>query len=158
MGTLYLVDDNLTILDVVNYNSDAAWPTCNDDLDYTLELKDPSYNNDSGLSWFCDTRPQGSPGEPNLLQITDVSEAASFDFQLFPNPCSNRVFVRGSSTVSTVRISLYNPLGQLVLAENLAFHSGIAELRFSSEWAEGIYAYRLDWENQSLSGKLVIQR
>ena len=62
---LSLFSLNGTLIDTVEYNDKAPWPTSPDGDGPTLELKHPDLNNIFGENWNASTNNFGTPGEAN---------------------------------------------------------------------------------------------
>ena len=59
-----LYDQNGTLQDVVDYQSEAPWPSCADETGYTLELISPDLDNAMPENWNC-ININGSPNNTN---------------------------------------------------------------------------------------------
>jgi hypothetical protein len=77
--------------------------------------------------------------------VTAISDAPVFtDLNVYPNPSSDQVnFDFGQDLEGTTTLSVFNPMGQLVYAENI--QTGVALHRLSvAELAEGTYVARIE--------------
>ncbi len=74
---LYGPDDNLE--DVVTYADSGEWPTLPDGNGPSLELIDPTYDNNLAASWQASADDGGSPGEENsgggqFIEVSTIAE------------------------------------------------------------------------------------
>ncbi len=76
--TIYLYDSNMTLVDSVAYSDTDGWPAQADGVGPSLELIDPSMNNDLPTSWQASAADGGTPGEENsenggTAQVSDIA-------------------------------------------------------------------------------------
>ena len=64
---LRLFDSNEQLVDMVEYNDIAPWPTEPDGTGPTLELINPSLENDMSSNWAASNSNNGTPGEINSV-------------------------------------------------------------------------------------------
>ena len=76
-----LYDQNGTLQDSVDYQSEAPWPGCADETGYTLELISPELDNEIPEHWNC-INWGGSPNTANdgSIQNSPLSQILNFPF------------------------------------------------------------------------------
>ena len=109
-----LYDSNEVIQDEVFYSSNAPWPECAKGLGPTLELVSPELDNSLSENWDC-INAFGSPGKANDLQL-GVDDFNSKTFELYPNPVSNILSIKGSITPD-LSVVIYNVLGEEMVSK-----------------------------------------
>ena len=67
-----ILDSNGVLVDFVEYDDAYPWPTASDGSGYTLELINPSSDNNLGESWSASNIIGGTPGETN--SVTDAQQ------------------------------------------------------------------------------------
>jgi len=74
--TIYLYDKNSNLIDTVSYSDSAPWPIVADGDGPSLELIDPSMDNNDPHSYAVDFPPghRGTPGAPNYALGSSVEE------------------------------------------------------------------------------------
>jgi hypothetical protein len=74
---------------------------------------------------------------------------------VFPNPCSQRLFIRLSKEITSSRIVIYNSLGQKIKEQELSV--GITEIN-TSEFPNGLYSYLIvSFTTRLAIGKIAIE-
>lgn len=91
-----------------------------------------------------------------LVVPTSLSpnSSKSFIIKVFPNPASNKLYIKASETNDKYTLELFNVMGQLVLRNNLI--SSVSEIDISS-FDSGIYTYKIYNNNTNECGKTLIQ-
>ncbi len=120
---LYNADEILQ--DEVYYSSNAPWPECAKGLGPTLELVSPELDNSLPDNWDC-INAFGSPGKANDLQLA-VDDFNAKTIELYPNPVSNILNIKGSST-SDLSIVIYNVLGEEMISKKGTDHIDLSSL------------------------------
>ena len=64
-----LYKDSHTLVDFVVYNDSSPWPRPEDN--YSIELLDPSYDNNVGSNWAISSQLGGTPGQPNVPALAE---------------------------------------------------------------------------------------
>lgn len=96
-------------------------------------------------------------GKPFTTFVKDPS-ASSIDLQIFPNPFSEQTRFRlnGVAADASVRLSLFDALGQLTRQENF---TGADYLFQKNELSAGIYFFKMEENGRLLaSGKVVVAK
>lgn len=75
-------------------------------------------------------------------------------FSVYPNPAGNSISISGISGFENVTISLYNPLGQLVLQQQVSEQESKVTL---SSIGSGMYLYTIENGHYSQTGKITKQ-
>ncbi len=93
-----LYSGNGQLIDEVNYSNSDPWQTFGFDELWSLELINPSINNNSGVNWVLSEK-TGTPGAHNRLYITDavddspVAQNSTELLQNYPNPFSEGTYI-----------------------------------------------------------------
>jgi hypothetical protein len=86
------------LIDEVSYSNTLPWPTGSPDLLWSLELKNPSQDNNNGANWVLSID-NGTPGMRNAAFVTGTSdeiEASSGHNELmqnYPNPFNDGTYI-----------------------------------------------------------------
>ena len=92
-----LFDNNLRLVDAVNYGIGSPWPDNANGTGLSLELKNPLMINDLGENWQAITT-GGTPGKPNtgslLSAENEIPGIFSVDLDCFPNPFRDFTTIR----------------------------------------------------------------
>jgi hypothetical protein len=86
------------LVDEVNYGNTTPWPTASLDELWSIELTDPTKDNNSGLNWVLSVN-NGTPGERNTSYITDavnqlpVAANSTELLQNYPNPFTDGTYI-----------------------------------------------------------------
>ena len=75
------------------------------------------------------------------------------NFQLFPNPANDFIFIAGTPN-KACSINLINVLGEIVLKQNLDSNQEIID---ASSLVSGVYFYTISSNKNIQSGKLIIK-
>lgn len=118
-ATIVLSNSAGTVLDSVNYDDAAPWPTAADGTGPSLELMDANSDNNVGNNWRPSTTGTGksvggtaifaSPGEYKLTVGTRELGRPAYSFKVYPNPVRERLYF--SKQLSG---NVYNVIGQWV--------------------------------------------
>jgi len=156
------------LIDEVNYGNSEPWQTFSYDELWSLELIDPSKNNNSGRNWFLSEK-DGTPGMRNTPYIPDathdlneVAKNAEL-IQNYPNP-----FVQGTylefklPKPGKYRISLLDVNGRIIrVFEDDDQSSSIHTLYWDGmdnsgkPVISGVYFYRLEADGFSEMKRMV---
>jgi hypothetical protein len=135
---------------------------------------------DIGLSWpvFMDSLPQafyanlgrnaagtaffakrgGSFGQKiyRYELATAVTDAATQQFQVFPNPATDRITIKLDAPQTTrTEIVIHDLLGKEIHRQVLQSSSQTIE---TSQWPRGIYTYKvLEMDHRAIQGKIILQ-
>jgi hypothetical protein len=139
-----LYDEEGTIIDTVNYDDQAPWPTEPDGSGPTLELINPAWDNALAESWAA-SELHGTPGEENgnYVKVPEPVALPDVGCQVIPNPFRQHAIfrIRAEEVMKDASISVYNLYGQQVM-EIHDINSNYIPL-FGQGLIPGIYIYRL---------------
>ncbi|NNE13350.1 MAG: T9SS type A sorting domain-containing protein, partial [Saprospiraceae bacterium] len=110
-----LFDNDLFLIDVVDYKTESPWPSS--EGANSISLMDPKLNNNIGESWISSLTLRGTPGIQNDI-INDISNQTLFSqspLTLFPNPSNNLINIVPNAKGT---IYIYNQIGLLVASFN----------------------------------------
>ena len=115
-----------------------------DSLLFTLSSSD---NGDFGMNtpaYFCIDNILTMPDPIGLDEVLDIS------LNVYPNPVSTQLFVEVDSDVW---MECFNTQGQIVYSDWLRSGQNQVDV---SEWAKGMYIYRMRRDEASIQGKLMV--
>jgi len=120
-----LFDSNGFIIDSVDYNNMAPWPTSANGEGYTLELINPSLDNNLAENYNT-INTHGSPGRSNVLDTSVDDKYLLHSLRVFPNPTSDILNVNFTlSSSEIVDLELINMDGRIVQTlQSIECHSG----------------------------------
>jgi len=146
-----LYDANGTLVDAVEYDDAAPWPTEPDGNGPTLELTAPNLDNALGENWHA-SQGHGTPGQEN--SVVGVSNQVSKTlFSIYPNPMKEKAFLQIVSTnlPENTFISIINVFGQEVRRiENITDEYQIIHKK---DLSAGIYFCNLHSSDNQVIGK-----
>lgn len=167
-----LYNEQARLVDMVNYDDKAPWPTAPDGDGPTLELLSPDSGNANPDSWRSSltTSPHGTPGERNSVSedtasvdnpTADLWQIAS----VFPNPSGSqfRIQITSPDTGPFV-LSITNVLGRQVrLLNGSCWLPGKTEILWDGmaggrPVSSGIYLLRIIKPSQSRAYKVILLR
>lgn len=151
-----LFDNNAVLVDAVEYDDIAPWPTEPDGMGPTLELRNPSLDNALASSWSASTptsSSHGTPGDQNSTYVLGVHDFDKFSASVYPNPMKNRTTIQVSNNFGSFSVSIYNLLGQMVdriqsnkntiVLEREVLNSGIYILQIQSVDGKNLHSQKL---------------
>jgi hypothetical protein len=157
---LRLYNPDILLIDTVNYDDSAPWPTEPDGNGPTLELINPALDNALAQSWKASFTPHGTPGEPNFYVSTpEVSYASRPVFKLYPNP----MHTISELTIQQDQLSKARTLVICdLMGKEVKRFEGITSDTYQIDrqgMANGVYLARLLDENgnSAFTGKLVVK-
>ncbi len=158
--TLKLFDQHGELEDSVAYSSTLPWPEEANGTGSTLELIDPSLDNNLPESW-ARLHATGSPGKNNLSTSTLNIATDQYPIELFPNPFSSMISLSFDlKTSEDVHLGLYHTNGVNVkdlLHRRLT--AGNHQLEYDLEsLPEGIYVLRFMIDDLTSVYKLIKAR
>jgi hypothetical protein len=114
-----LFDETGTLIDTVNYDDVAPWPTKPDGQGATLELVSPVLDNALAESWKASGNPpHGTPGAENSINVNidPIVEAEKLTLSVYPNPFRNTAILKinTQSTIDDGTLEIFNLSGQKV--------------------------------------------
>lgn len=161
---LVFCDSQGAVVDSVCYNDEAPWPTKPDGDGPSLELKSPTLDNNSAVSWRASEQTGGTPGRKNSITGVAGSNQIALKYELFPawpnpfNPSTTFEFALPKSAFVTLKV--YNLLGEevaMLVAEQR--EAGIHKLNWDARGlAIGVYLYRLEVGEFVEVKKLILMR
>ena len=108
-------------------------------------------NYDVAVSGDCGT-------ETSNIAVLDVNsgitELEEYGIEIYPNPASDNITISFENIKSEVKIEILNLTGQVVLSEtcnNLEYSIDLGDFE------KGIYLIMLNFDNNSVKSKLIIQ-
>jgi len=152
-----LYNETGTLVDTVNYDDVAPWPTRPDGQGATLELISPDLDNALGQHWKASgITTHGTPGEGNSINVGIENTVASDKLLLSisPNPFNSTAYLKINSTVKIDdgTVEIYNLSGQKVMQmDHIA--SNQVELNRNG-LPSGCYILRFTNLNGNLSGSI----
>lgn len=114
-----LYNNTGTLIDTVNYDDIAPWPTRPDGLGATLELLSPDLDNALGQNWKASgINTHGTPGATNSVNVGFEKFVASekLTLSIYPNPIQTTATIRinTSLAIDGGTLEIYNLAGQKV--------------------------------------------
>lgn len=94
-------------------------------------------------------------------KLEDVSQDASFDFNIRPNP-NNGMFnidLNNDWTGSAVTLEVFNAIGQLVHTQNLLVDEGVNSLpvQIQHQISAGMYLVKMSTSNESIARNFIVE-
>ncbi len=153
-GEFVRLFDNLgQLVDSVNYQVVAPWPTGASGTGATLELKDFALDNTDGNSWYVDPLKTGSPGAKNFVTPVEAGLNNIHSGTIYPNPAHRNFFVETTSI--NTRVELYTIQGELILSQMIYF-PGTDQIDIRP-FPKGIYLIHLSTNKKMKIRKLIVQ-
>jgi hypothetical protein len=112
-----LFDDNGTIVDQVEYDDEAPWPTEPNGNGPTLELRNPDLDNALAASWNSSIPPDGEHGTPGAINSTFLLGTVDIKptvFSISPNPLRSESTILISNSTGPVQLLIYDVYGRKV--------------------------------------------
>lgn len=166
--TILLKDNNDKVVDEVSYKSSGSWPLAANGLGATLALINPLADNSKPENWKASSD-AGTPGKINDVYFTGVKKVTApvNEFLLcknYPNPFNPSTNIQYSIPAtagqhnSIVTLKVYDALGkEIAVLVNKEQQPGFYEVTFNaSNFASGIYFYRLQAGANSAIGKMLL--
>ncbi|HEX9975432.1 MAG TPA: CotH kinase family protein, partial [bacterium] len=114
---LVFCDSQGAVVDSVCYNDQPPWPTKPDGEGPSLELKNPSLDNNIASAWRASEQTGGTPGTGSITGVEE-SDQVLIRYELFPawpNPFNPKTSIQYSlSEEIKVTIKIFNSIGQEV--------------------------------------------
>ena len=136
--------------DVVNYEPVNPWPEAANGEGYTLELIDPTLDNNLPENWL-NIHSYGSPGEANTDVVNNVHDIEINELKYYPNPFSDQISISFSAPKNIrLKATLYNMSGAAVYSIfNKEFAQGKHEVTEDiGHLRNGVYVFELMDENK----------
>lgn len=156
---LRLFDNNMRLVDSVNYSDQPPWPVAADGDGPTLSLISPSLDNGIAASWEQSYILYGTPGETN--EYTDIptsDKEPSKELLLYPNPSNGFIILKGKSPEDNADYTIRDLYGKILLTGK-CYVSGNWLIRIDvSHLPEGIYSVNTRtgdtvWHNKFILAK-----
>lgn len=150
---LILKDDKNKTHDSVNYDNDIPWPVGADGTGYTIELKNPFYDNNIGENWEASQDLLGTPGKINSvydsLPSSVIVDYSSND--IMANLIDDELSIKSNTFINS--IEFYDIVGRLINSRVVAKQSDIIDL---STFKSGIYFCIIKTVNKSETIKILL--
>jgi hypothetical protein len=149
---LFALDHSM--IDAVHYDDQAPWPEEADGLGPTLELIDPSLNNDLAENWTA-SYGIGTPGRQNFSNTIEKHSLS----QNYPNPCGSSTYIPVSmQEPGYLSIQIHDIFGRHI-STIVNKHMEKSAYQFSwdtSHLPTGIYLYTMTVDNQRVDTKKMV--
>ncbi|MCD4650421.1 MAG: CotH kinase family protein [Candidatus Cloacimonetes bacterium] len=161
---LRLYNQDMVLIDAVEYSDNEPWPTEPDGGGATLTLIHPDLDNSLPESWEAGF-PHGSPGFSNTVSIDDENPvSAVLSLSSYPNPFNPETNIYFTiPEAGHVQLSIYNIKGQRVITiADARYKKGEHSVKWNGldanqrEVASGVYFYRIITEQSTLTRKMLL--
>jgi hypothetical protein len=156
------------IIDEVQYMPSGGWPAEANGAGSTLALVNPQFDNGKPENWKASPK-GGTPGRLNDVYLTGVKDEKPAEPEYlicrnYPNPFNPSTRISYSAPASGgeyykfVSLRVYDVLGkEVAVLVNETQKCGAHEVVFNGErFSSGVYFYRLQAGNNSVSGKMLL--
>jgi hypothetical protein len=114
-----LYNNTGTLIDTVNYDDIAPWPTRPDGQGATLELLSPDLDNALGQNWKASgINTHGTPGAANSINVgfEELVAAEKLTLSIYPNPVRTEATIKinADQEIAEGTLEIYNLSGQKV--------------------------------------------
>ena len=98
LDAVKLYSREVQLVDAVNFGNISPWPTSGMDKLWSIELTNPTLDNNSGLNWVLSVN-NGTPGsrntpyKPNAVENLPVAAQSSELIQNYPNPFTDGTYI-----------------------------------------------------------------
>jgi len=151
LGELIRLFDNTgNLMDQVEYDEMAPWPTDPNGIGPTLELRNPNLDNALASSWNGSILPDGehgTPGDENSTFLLSVDDFSSKIFSISPNPLKTKSEIIISTSSYPVTLEIYDVYGREVQKLNSNTNKFIVS---KGNLSSGMYMLVLRTEQGSL--------
>ena len=154
-----LFDNNENLMDFVEYDDEAPWPTEPDGNGPTLELIHPDLDNNLASSWAASIPPDGvhgTPGDYNSVTVLGVGDFNSSSISVYPNPLITNTTLLFSNENSSLELVIIDMLGREVKRMKSNSNRIIIE---REDLKAGIYILKLTSDGDSIyhTQKLIVK-
>jgi len=145
--------DNI-LVDAVHYDDEDPWPTEPDGLGPTLELIEPSLNNDLPENWKASIE-IGTPGKQNFSNAIEEHSLS----QNYPNPCKTATHISFSmQEPGFLSIQVHDVYGRKI---STLINDHMEKSTYQLSWdinhlPTGIYFYTMVVDNQLIDTKKMV--
>lgn len=158
---LRLYNGEFNLLDAVGYLTFHPWPENVSETNYTIELKEAAYDNNSGNNWQANSL-KGTPGKENTRignPLSNQKLKENLAVSIFPTKFSDFVSIKiNLLTNSDVTIDIVNLQGQVVhqIREHaLPFGEYLVDWTPNADVVNGVYIVRVQCNNTTVNSKVV---
>jgi hypothetical protein len=149
---LRLFDTKMQLVDLVEYDNELPWPMKPDGNGPTLQLTDPSLDNNIPENWISSLLLGGTPGYGEYE--TSIIPVRLSNILVYPNPTSNYFFIKANQLRSKpITIEIYDTSGHRVFFKETIYFSKIALEKPGD--IEGLYFLKITDGNDFFVEKLV---
>ncbi len=154
-----LFDQNEVLVDSVEYDDEAPWPTEPDGNGPSLELISPGLDNSLPASWNACALSGSEHGTPGALNNDCSLGTESFDdieVSIFPNPMETTTTILVSKSSSSISLAIYDLLGREIKRMESNTNSFILE---KEDLSSGIYILKITTAERTAvhSKKLIVK-
>ncbi len=161
-----LFDESGNIIDELTYNDKSPWPIEPDGLGATLSLSNPGFDNSKGKNWAA-SNGNGTPGRMNegifvgnesKNEYNDRATGVSL-YQNYPNPFNPETIIEYNlGQPMFIKLSIFDLQGrEVAIIEQGRKSSGLHQSIWNaSEFASGVYFYRLEANGLFINRKLTL--
>jgi len=93
--------------------------------------------------------------EFDVKGATGIEEELDREFNIYPNPADEKLFIESNSQSQNLDLAIYNMTGQLV-KKGLFRNTGTIELNVS-DLTKGIYILKINTDTDSYNTRIIIQ-
>ena len=159
-----LKDASGNIIDYVDYDDQAPWPTEPDGTGPSLRLCDLSSDNSLASNWSASTEATGlisnakeikvTPGQAsNCNSLNVIKFISPIEISLYPNPAKQIIVVK-LNEFNKASLTVYDLSGRLILNKNL--DSSLTNLNVSG-FATGVYLFKIKTDKGEVIKRIVKQ-
>lgn len=154
-----LFDDSGVLVDSVEYDDEAPWPTEADGNGPTLELQDPNLDNNLGENWDACAAPgfeHGTPATVNNDCSLGIEDFSNVKVTVYPNPMKSETTILVSNYSSSLELIVYDMLGREITSLKTDTNKFILS---KGNLNSGIYLLKIVAADQSVieTQKLIIE-
>ncbi len=165
-GAIYLYDLSHQTVDEVHYSNKNPWPAQVNGQGFSLELKNPDWDNNDPQNWAASKKIGGTPGKTNSVLTGGLVNSGRIPqntrlMRNYPNPFNAKTaIVYFLAKPVQVHLTIFNVRGQKITQLENGFRKvGVHKVWFDgSQYASGIYYYRMLAGNRSYSGKMLLMK
>lgn len=156
---LRLYNPSGALVDFVEYDDKAPWPTEPDGEGATLELINPELDNSLAESWMASPE-HGTPGTMNsqLVGIENPNERAVLKLSLLPNPMHDYTIltIAADGKNSSFRLEVFNQLGEMVMIREMSNETSFVFSKTSL--SSGLYVIKVsDYKGNKAVSRLLVK-
>ncbi|MBI4645356.1 MAG: CotH kinase family protein [Bacteroidia bacterium] len=157
---LRLFDGCMNLLDIVNYDDTLPWPETPDGFGSTLELIDPSYDNNKAESWRANLLLYGTPGTHNgLVNVENIEYSKSNNILIYPNPSQDllNLYLKNQDYFN-LKVNISDIYGRNVFSKNFTSNINQPIIINMTAYSAGIYILRADFDQSSEYIKILLEK